>query len=554
MSKRKNTRNLKSSYTSQDSIVFSVILMIILLFAWVWALIVYKNGLQGASYFFTAFDLILVIMVSVPYTLKSAIASAVRRRTEQKLYRSAKGVLNAGLLLAILYSLAVILLIYIFSESLTQSVLIGSKSHLTLIILTISILFYSVACAFMGYFEGLGESFSLLILIAYLLSHVIMIISTVIFSHIFMNHGTKAANVLGNQETRYAYGAAGAAVGIIIGVIVLCVVILFLYQFYGRQLRKLMHKDASKRRTDTVDLVIRLVRQTLPLAGSYLMILLYQVIDQLIFFRIIPERNEIVLQTYRWGAYAGIYRGVMILPLIIVFVLSLQEKEKLAISFSSGDSHNVRILSQKIIKDNMIIALFFTALILVMADKIIAGFFMTESVLAARLIRFGCIGLVLMSLSVTLLVILSSIKKLQSTFFTGLLALTANIITVYIAIKYMSMGVYGAMLAFIIFGLVYCALGMNFLRRATRTRIDMLKTFYLPAISAVIITIIMLILDLLFGLFLPAAINVILTAILSFVAYFAILVKLEVISEYTISSFPFGNLLMKLGKNMGLFR
>lgn len=553
MSKRKKTRNI-NSYMSQDNIVSSVILMIILLFAWTWTMIVNKNGLQGASYFFTVYDLILVLMVSIPYTLKSVIASAVKRRIDQKLYRSAKGILNAGLLLAILYSIAVILLIYVFAGSLTQSVLTGSKSHLTLIILTLSILFYSIACALMGYFEGLGESFHVLILITYLVSHLVMAVSTVIFSHIFMIRGSKVAEVLGNRETRYAYGAAGAAVGMLIGMIVLCIVILFMYQFYGVYIRKLMRKDTSKRTTDTVDLVIRLVRRTLPLAGSYLMILLYQVIDQLIFFRIIPDKNEIILQTYRWGAYTGIYRGVMIFPLIIVFVLALCEKTKLSMSFNSGDSHNVRILSQRIIKDNMIIALFFAALFLVMADKIVAGIFMTESALAVRLIRFGCIGLVLMALSVTLLVILSALGRLHGTFFAGLLALIANIITAYVSIRYMSMGVFGAMLSFMIFGLVYSAIGIRFLRRAVKGRIDMRKTFYLPVIAAAIIIVVMLILSLLLGLFLPPIINVILTAILSFIGYFAILVKLDVISEYTIASFPFSELLMKLGKIMGLFR
>lgn len=551
MGKRKRTEKIQDNYPGEDLVIPAVILMIILLASWTWAVIVSKNGLRGSAYFFTAADLILILMVSLPYTLKSVIASLVYKRVEQRQYRNAKSILNAGLLISILYSIVTILLLYIFADSLCQSVLIGPKSYLTLLILSCTILCYSISCTFKGYFEGMGGSFP--ILTTTLTGQLVMAIAAAIFSSIFMTRGIKAANVLGTQETRYAYGAAGAAIGVSIGAAVVCVLMIFMYRLYGNYFRKLLKRDTVKRRTDTVDIVIQLVMQVLPMAGSYFVALLYPVIDQIIFFSTGELRGETVMLTYQWGAYAGIYRGVLFLPLMIVLTLTATERRRLALGYHSGDIHEVRIKIHGIIRDNMIVSLFFMALTLVMADKIITGFFLVESALAARLLRMGCIAIVLLAIVVTLLVILPAINMSFAALLTGIFALAANGITAYITVNRLSMGIYGIMLSVIVFGAVYTFLGIIFLHQAVRGRMNIRKLLYFPAASSMIAMVAMVLLSLLFGLFLPPIVNVIVTALLSFLVYFVALAKFEVISAYSVSAFPFGSLILKLGKLLGIF-
>lgn len=551
MGKRKKVEKIQDNYPAEDLVIPAVILMIILLASWTWAVIVSKNDLQGSAYFFTAADLILILMVSLPYTLKSVIASLVYKRVEQRQYRNAKSILNAGLLISILYSIATILLLYIFADSLCQSVLIGPKSYLTLIILSCTILFYSISCTFNGYFEGMGGTFPLLT--TTLTGKLVMAVAAAIFSGIFMTRGIKAANVLGTQETRYAYGAAGAAIGVSIGAAAACVLMIFMYRLYGNYFRKLLKKDTVKRRTDTVDIVIQLVMQVLPMAGSYFVALLYPVIDQIIFFRTGELHGETVMLTYQWGAYAGIYRGVLFLPLLIVLTLTATERRRLVIGYHSGDIHEVRIKIHGIIRDNMIISLFFMVLTLVMADKIIAGFFLVESALAVRLLRMGCIAMVLLAMAVTLLVILPAINMSFAALLTGILALAANGITAYITVNRLSMGIYGIILSVIVFGIVYTLLGIIFLHQAVRGRMNIRKLLYFPLASSMITMVAMILLSLLFGLFLPPIVNVIVTALLSFLVYFIALAKFDVISAYSVSAFPFGSLLLKLGKLIGIF-
>lgn len=551
MGKRKRVKKIQDNYPAEDLVIPAVVLMILLLTAWTWAVVVSKNGLQGSAYFFTVFDLILILMGSVPYTLQSVISALVYKRVEQRQFRNAKSILNAGLLIAILYSIAAILLICIFADSLSQSVLIGPKSYLTLIILNFAILCYSISCTFKGYFEGMGGSFPLLA--ASLTGQLVMAIAAAIFSGIFMTRGIKAANVLGTQETRYAYGAAGAAIGVFIGILAVCILMLFMYQIYGAYFRKLLKKDTAKRRTDTVDIVIHLLMQVFPMAGSYFVVLLYPVIDQAIFFRTGELRGETIMLTYQWGAYAGVYRGVLLLPLLIVLTLTVIERRKLSMGYHSGDLHEVRIKIHGIIRDNMIVSLFFMALALVMADKIITGFFLLESALAVRLIRMGCIAVVLLAMSVTLLVILPVINMSLASLLTGICALAANGLTAYITVSRLSMGIYGIMLSVIVFGAVYTLLGMFFLHQAVKGRMNIRKILYFPVASMMITLIVMILLSLLFGLFLPPIVNVIVTALISFPVYFIALAKFEVISAYSVSEFPFGSLLLRFGKLLGIF-
>lgn len=551
MGKRKRTENIQKNYPSEELLIPAVALMIMLLLAWTWTIIVAKTGLSGAAYFFSVFHVILVVMVVLPYTLKSVIAIAVRKRAEQNQFRNAKCILNAGILISIIYSIITVSLLYIFSDSLLQSVLINQKSQLTLMILNTVILFYSIACTFMGYFEGLGGSFPLLL--ASITGHLVMTIATAIFTDLFMKQGEKAANVLRTQGTQYAYGAVGAAIGITAGIVIMCIAILVMYQFYSSYFRRLLKRDTSRRRTDTVDVVTRLIRQVLPIAGSYLMMLLYPVIDQTIFFRTMGSGQDAILMSYQWGAYDGLYGGVMFLPLLIALALASREREKISLAFRSGDYHEVRIKAHGMIRDNIIISLFFMVLLLVMADKVIVGFFMVESALAVRMIRCGCIALILLSLSVLLLILLPAINMSIAALITGICALAANVLTAFLTIKVLSLGVYGAMISVIVFGFVYVLLGIMFLGRAVRGRIDLRKTFYCPFLSAAITGIAMLLLGLLFELFLPPILNVLATLVISFVIYFIALAKLDVISAYSVSRFPFGELLLRFGKMIGIF-
>ena len=90
MGKRKRTENIQKNYPSEELLIPAVALMIMLLLAWTWTIIVAKTGLSGAAYFFSVFHVILVVMVVLPYTLKSVIAIAVRKRAEQNQFRNAK--------------------------------------------------------------------------------------------------------------------------------------------------------------------------------------------------------------------------------------------------------------------------------------------------------------------------------------------------------------------------------------------------------------------------------------------------------------------------------
>ncbi|MDE6712210.1 MAG: hypothetical protein K2K20_00535, partial [Lachnospiraceae bacterium] len=60
MGKRKRVRKIQNSYPAENLVIPAVVLMIILLTSWTWAVIVSQNGLQGSAYFFSVFDLILI--------------------------------------------------------------------------------------------------------------------------------------------------------------------------------------------------------------------------------------------------------------------------------------------------------------------------------------------------------------------------------------------------------------------------------------------------------------------------------------------------------------
>lgn len=550
MGKRKKTKRL-----DLDSVVFdemlmpAIVLAIILLIAITGVSIISKIDFQGAGYFFAVFDLFLVLVISFPYALKNIMADMIRSRVIQKQYRSAKDILNAGLLVLILYSVICVVLLMVLANSMTRTILWGTKCIITFWILSGIIVFYSITCAFMGYFEGMEETFA--VIFPTFVGHIIMIFSCILFSNIFLSKGIKASNVLHSQVNRYAYGAAGAAIGILVTAIVICLVTIAMYQMYGNYYRKLLRKDISRRREDALDILIRLIMKVLPVAGSFLVFLGFQIIDQWIFIR---NSSQIIVSSYQWGSYVGVFRCALIIPLLMVFVFASKDRIRIVSAMDNKDKHEVRIKCNYILKDSMIISLFFGVMCLVLGNKIVQGFYGMDSALAGRILRIGAIGIVLYSFSAAILVLLQAVNSAFTAFLTGAIALLANAATAYVTVTFLGMGIYGIVLSFLVYGVVYVSLGLYTLRHIIRGKLDLYKIVIRPAVATVILGFISFLLSLVLGLFLPPIFNIIITSVIGFIVYFCLLSILDVISVYSVSTFPFGGILVRMGKILGLFR
>lgn len=537
---------------NQDNKLAIIVIMILFLYTIIRVLVVRLITMQGSAYFFSSYELITVLLILFPISLSEVLTQQVRKRVEIEQFRNAKHLYNSAMFMTVIYSIIVTIVLLCCSNMIAEGVLIGKGSILSLIILIPIILFSSIALVIRGYLNGIYNP--VVSIFTLVIKMIVMLLGVILFSGLLSNYGEAVSAVLLNTENQYAFGAAGSAIGILTGSAAGMILCILLLAGSKREIRKQIRRDPTKRKEDITGLFRLLISITFPVSFGILLLNSYQIVDQWFYTELLHNSTDEILISYQWGAYAGIFKSVVFLPLIMVYALCYKEKASLLLGMENGDQHEVRIKAQGMLKDSIIITFLFAVFSGVLARPIASGIFATDSDLVVALIRIGCIGIIFMGYAVASVIVLAGTGNHMSNIINGVIALTLHIIVLFYTGKILHLGIYSVLIAFMVFGAIYSVMNCLSLMRIIHYRFDLKKILVLPFISAVVAGIVALLLQLVFQLFLSPLLCVLLIFPFAFLAYFIALCVLGAITSYSVSSFPLGNWLLKLGKLLKIFR
>lgn len=544
--KQKKKKTISGSGLEQKNLLEIIIFMTILSCIMKRVAVIWQIGIQGSAYFFSVYDVLVCCWVMLPVALRQVVYKLVESRVSMTQYKNSFRVMYSAVLMAILYAIITIILCYALTDFITDNFLPGTGGVLAYYIMIPTILFLGFSNVIRGFFEGLYSVIPSLFSV--FLEQICMLLGIIIFSGLFAEYGEKISVVLANPENLYAYGAAGAAVGYLAGALVGSILSFVIFLVNKKSIRRKNRRDETRKNEDVYDLFVIIFKHLLPLGLALLLVSFFEIFAQWIFFRSQNLMQEQILLSYQFGAYSGIYRTVIITPLLLIFAYSLRNINRLELGMRSGDFHEVRFKAFSMIKTTMVISTGFAAYSLVMAGPIVRGIFGLDSDLAIRFIRIGFVGIIFMGFYITVTLILVGMGKNHACIMNGLITLFIYVILVFALTTRSNMGIYALLLGFIIYSVLCAILSYFVLVREMRNIPDVSKTFVVPLLSALAVGVVCLICNLIFGLFMPDILNAISVFIIFFISYFICLVKGGCFNAYEIENSVFGFILGPLGR------
>lgn len=543
--KKRKTRKKVNFELSDFEFVDLCIFFTIAFYFYLKIYITSRIGLNGASYVFSAFELIILFIVLVPYSLKHIMSRLLKGKLRNGQFKNAKRLLYGAFTIVTFYSVIVSLILIIFSGPICKEFLINSSSKLCLYFLLPTIFFAGTSGVIKGFLQAINASSNILII--EIIEKIAMIFGVIIFCNTFSSYGEKVSYVLMSPEYKFAFGAAGSSLGISIGMFIATVLCLLLYFKYKTILNR---NDNNTRIDDIYDILALLRADIFKYVGPFFFIVLFVVIAQTFFFRQMEASSLAGLITYQWGAFSGIFINIILIPSMWIMSRSYLERDSIVIGARNGNFGELKIKISEMFEMLMSYLIPFAIFIFVIADYLIRGFALIESDLSVRILRTGILLVITVPFIISSINILQSLGKPMMVMLNGIIALVLGVTMLVVLIPIIKLNLYGVIISMTISSLVYAFLNLSSIKKVVRLKVRVQNAVIIPLIASVIAGIITFLLGLLFNLFLPATINAVICLVIYYLIIFIAYAKTSVITEYTLSKTFLGNFIYSLGKSL----
>lgn len=256
-----------------------------------------------------------------------------------------------------------------------------------------------------------------------------------------------------------------------------------------------------------------------------------------------------------WGIFSGKYKVLINVPISIASAMAASCVPSLAAAYAKKDAKLVRSRINSSIRFIMVIAFPCAVGIGVLASPIMQLLFGDGGKEIELMLRIGAVSIVFYSLSTLTNALLQGVNRMQAPVKNALIALVLHIIVLLVCMYGLNLGIYSVVIANAFFALFMCTLNRRSLKRYTRYRQEVGKTFIVPAISSVIMGVaVFFAYDALHKLIHSNAISTVVCIALGGVVYIVCLFLFKGLSEEELINFPKGATLVRIFKKLHLLR
>ncbi|MBQ4563796.1 MAG: polysaccharide biosynthesis C-terminal domain-containing protein, partial [Lachnospiraceae bacterium] len=193
--------------------------------------------------------------------------------------------------------------------------------------------------------------------------------------------------------------------------------------------------------------------------------------------------------------------------------------------------------------------------LMVLAGPIIRLLYPGDNGLASELLILGGVAVAFFSLSTVTNAILQGINKMRVPVRNALIALLIHVGVLFLLLYGLNMGIYGVVIANMLFGLTMCMLNSACISDYLQYRQEIKKTFVLPSVASAIMGVAAWgVYQLGYRLFSSNAFATILAIVIAVAVYGVLLLLLKCVDEVELYDFPMGGRLAKLAKKMHLLK
>lgn len=511
-------------------------------------------GNNGNSYYSCAYEIYSMLLLISSYSLPMAVSKLVSTRVTKGDFKNAFRVFKGAFLFAICSGILAMLVVYFGAEVITR-LMKTPMSIFALKVLAPTLVVMAVLGVMRGFFQGLGTMMPSAV--SQIIEQIINAVVSVWAAYMLASYGNKVGAVLGSsKDYAAAYGAAGGTLGTAMGAVFALLFSIFVFVTYAPVFRRRMKNNRGKK-TESYRYILNILLLTIvPVLLSTTVYNISSVIDQGIYKNVALQQGYASKQIDNWwGIFSGKYKVLINVPISIASAMAASCVPSLAAAYAKRDAKLVRRRINSSIRFIMVIAFPCAVGIGVLASPIMQLLFGDDGKVVEAMLRIGAVSIVFYSLSTLSNGLLQGINRMRAPVKNALIALILHLGVLFACLYGFDLSIYSVVIANAFFAFIMCFLNARSLKRYTRYHQEVLKTFFIPAISSGIMGVaVYYAYHFIHKLVSINAVSTLASILLGGIVYVICLFLLRGLNEEEVLSFPKGRTLVRILKKLHLLR
>lgn len=510
-------------------------------------------GDEGQGFYGCAFSIYNIALLLTSYSLPLAVSKLVSARVSKNEYKNAMRIFKCALFFAIIVGAIVGILIFAFSDFIAGDIMSLRLSAYALRVLAPGLFIVAIMGVVRGFFQGMGTMIPTAL--SQIFEQIVNAIISIIGASYLIEMGKKAAASKTEPSLPFAYGAAGGTLGTVSGALVGLLFLLLIFAMFFPKFKRKVVKD-STRNLEQYNEVYKILFLTIaPVILSTAIYNISETIDQGIFSNVMVAQGHTEKETAALlGMFTGKYNTLMNIPLAIANALGAALIPSLTATVATGNKKQINEKINMVIRFVMLIAIPCFIGFIVMAKPVLDLLYSGNISTPARMLQLGSISVVFYCLSTVTNAILQGVNKMGTPVKHGAISLCVHLVGLYIMLVVFKWGIYAVVLGNIIFSLCMCILNARALRNATKYKQEVNRTFIVPLKAAAIMGVITMVVNFLFGLFLPKAIVTLFALTMAVAIYGISLIKFGALTSDEIVALPKGAKIYRILQKLHLLK
>lgn len=511
-------------------------------------------GAKAIGVYSAAYNIYAIMLLISSLGIPTAVSRMVAARIARKQYLNAHRTFLCALLFGGCIGALAALVTFFGADFFAGVVLKMPEAKYAIQTLAPTILIMAFLGVFRGYYQGLGTMIPTAI--SNIVEQIFNAAVSLLAAWYLFDVGTTADRVLNTQIYAKAYGAAGGTIGTGVGALSALLFCLFVYSVYRSTVKRQIRREQKVRKNvESYGTILQvLVLTLLPIIFNSAIYNISSLLDNSLFghyteFAKIHDKYEML-----WGCYEGQYHLLTHVPVAFASALGASIVPAITRAFAQNDQPQIVSKINTTIRFTMLISLPSMVGLGVLAKPIVSLLFHLETNdLAANLLQFGGITVILYSLSSVTNAILQGMNRISTPAKNAAAALVLHLIVAAVCLWGFDMGVYGVVVSDIAFGIVMNVLNMYSISKCISYRQELKKTVVLPAVASAFMGVAAFgIYKLIFFLTKSNPIATLLAILIGALLYGVFLLLSRAVDEVDLYSFPMGGRLVKISKKLHL--
>ena len=513
-------------------------------------------GNEGNSYYSSAFDIYTIMLLVSSYSIPLAVAKQVSARNAKGQYKNAYKVFRGAMTFAVVSGVLTMVITFLGAGFFTDKILNTPESAFALKILSPSLLILAVMGVFRGYFQG--QNTMVPTAASQLLEQVVNAVVSIGAAMIFVKMGAKVDAILGTKTASAAYGAGGSTLGTTMGALSALLLLVFMFLRGRKKMMKRIANDESTEEESSSDIMKILILTIIPVVMSTAIYNISGIIDQGVYKSISSTQGmEGTLIDVSWGIFSGKFKTLTNVPIAIANALVASTIPGLTMCMVDKKYKEARRKIHMSMRFTMVLTIPCMVGMGVLAGPILELLYNDPDpnavAMAVKMFHVGVISIVLYAISTLSNGVLQGINQMRLPVIHSAISLVLHLIALYFMLTKFNMGIIGVIYANNLFALLMCIMNGFAIRRYIGYRQEVMKTFVIPGIAAIIMGVavygIYFILNLIFK---SNAISTLVSIGCGVLVYAVLLLMLKGINKKELLEFPKGRLLYKIVRKLRL--